>query len=38
MNKNKIIDTCLGLTTYMEIEGKDEKDLEEILELLVYCV
>ncbi|MCI8655569.1 MAG: CYTH domain-containing protein [Clostridia bacterium] len=32
------IDTWPQIPTYMEIEGKDEKDLEETLKLLGYCM
>lgn len=39
LNEHEIdIDTWPGLPTYMEIEGKDEKDLEYILKLMGYCM
>lgn len=39
LNEHEIdIDTWPQIPTYMEIEGKNEKDLEEILKLLGYCM
>lgn len=39
LNNHEIdIDTWPGIPTYMEIEGSDEKDLDEILNLLGYTM
>ncbi|MBR6505031.1 MAG: CYTH domain-containing protein [Clostridia bacterium] len=39
LNKHEIdIDTWPGLSTYMEIEGESEEDIEEVLGLLGYCI
>lgn len=39
LNNHEIdIDTWPGLPSYMEIEGENEEDIEEILNLLGYCM